>query len=326
MALDDAALAEIERLYREGEFTLVEIGRRFDRSAAGISKLARSRGWPMRWEVMGRAPRVSGLSTPKARAKLANRLCNAITKKLEQMEKGMKSGGGSLRLRASSPRHEIKFLSLDLKSVETDGSFEGYASVFHREDLSRDVVMPGAFEHSLRERGATGIKMLFQHDANQPIGVWSTLAEDARGLYASGRLMPEVAKAREVHALMRAGALDGLSIGFRTVKGRRDRATGVRRLEKIDLWEISVVTFPLLPEARVATMKARPFAGAAPTERDFERWLTRDAGLTRREARALMGAGFSSLKALRDAGRGSCEESQLAAQMRAAARFLTTNR
>jgi hypothetical protein len=100
----------------------------------------------------------------------------------------------------------------------------------------------------------------------------------------------------------------------------------VRRLEKIDLWEISVVTFALLPEARVATMKAGPFAGAAPTERDFERWLTRDAGLTRREARALMGAGFSGLKALRDAGRGSCEEVRLAAQMRAAARFLTSNR
>ena len=92
MARDDAALAEIERLYRAGELTRVEIGCRFDRSAAAISKLARSRGWPMRWEVMGRAPKVSGLSAPKARAKLANRLCNAITKKLEQMETGMKSG------------------------------------------------------------------------------------------------------------------------------------------------------------------------------------------------------------------------------------------
>ncbi len=226
---------------------------------------------------------------------------------------------------SAPPRHEVKFLSLDLKDVDTDGSFEGYASVFHREDMSRDVVMPGAFAQSLRERGAAGIKMLFQHDANQPIGVWSTLSEDARGLYATGRLMPEVAKAREVHALMRAGALDGLSIGFRMLKGRRDRSTGVR-LEKIDLWEISVVTFPLLPEARVACLKARPFAGALPTERDFERWLTRDAGLTRKEARALMGAGFSGLKALRDAGRGSSEEVQLAAHMREAARLLRSNR
>jgi hypothetical protein len=137
--------------------------------------------------------------------------------------------------------------------------------------------------------------------------------------------MPEVAKAREVHALMRAGALDGLSIGFRTVKGRRDRASGVRRLEKVDLWEISVVTFPLLPEARVATMKARPFAGAQPTERDFERWLTRDAGLTRREARALMSAGFDGLKALRDAGEASSEEASLALRIRDAARLLKCN-
>ena len=224
---------------------------------------------------------------------------------------------------ARAPAHEVKFTSLDLKAVEVDGSFEGYASLFHREDLSHDVVLPGAFADSLARRGPTGIKMLFQHDANQPIGVWRTLHEDARGLYAEGRLMPEVAKAREVHALMRAGALDGLSIGFRTVKGRRDRGSGVRRLEKVDLWEISVVTFPLLPEARVASMKGRAFAGA--TEREFERWLTRDAGLTRREARALMSTGFCGLKALRDAGRGSPEEAELAARMRDAARALRSN-
>jgi len=227
--------------------------------------------------------------------------------------------------RSQQRPHEVKFTSLDLKAVEGDGSFEGYASLFHREDMSRDVVLPGAFADSLAKRGASGIKMLFQHDANQPIGVWGSLKEDARGLYAQGRLMPEVAKAREVHALMRAGALDGLSIGFRTVKGRRDRVSGVRRLEKVDLWEISVVTFPLLPEARVATMKARPFAGAQPTERDFERWLTRDAGLTRREARALMSAGFDGLKALRDAGEASSEEASLASRIRDAARSLKCN-
>lgn len=191
------------------------------------------------------------------------------------------------------------------------------------------MVAPGAFADSLAKRGVHGIKLLFQHDANQPIGVWTQLAEDARGLYAQGRLMPEVAKAREVQALMRAGALDGLSIGFRTVKGRRDRATGTRRLEKVDLWEISVVTFPLLPEARVAAMKSRPFAKALPTEREFERWLTRDAGLTRSEARAVMGAGFFGLKALRDAGQGTregiSEEAALASRIRDAARFLRCN-
>jgi HK97 family phage prohead protease len=231
------------------------------------------------------------------------------------------TAGGGASARNSAGAHEVKFTQLNLKSVEVDGSFEGYASLFHREDLAGDVVLPGAFADSIRQRGSAGIKLLFQHDANQPIGVWAQLAEDARGLYAHGRLMPEVAKAREVHALMRAGALDGLSIGFRTVKGRRDRQSGVRRLEKVDLWEISVVTFPLLPEARVASMKA----GTPRSEREFERWLTRDAGLTRSEARALMGAGFKGLKALRDAGRGTNEEAALAARMRDAARSLRSN-
>jgi HK97 family phage prohead protease len=228
-------------------------------------------------------------------------------------------------VRENARAHEVKFTALNLKGVEVDGSFAGYASMFHREDLAGDVVMPGAFADSLKARGVTGIKMLFQHDANQPIGVWTALRENGRGLYAEGRLMPEVAKAREVHALMRAGALDGLSIGFRTVKGRRDRASGVRRLEKIDLWEISVVTFPLLPEARVQAMKASPFAGVLPTERELERWLTRDAGLKRSEARALMGAGFKGLKALRDAGRHETEETVLAKRIRAAAASLTSN-
>ena len=151
---------------------------------------------------------------------------------------------------------ELKFTRLDLKRVEPDGTFEGYASLFDTEDLGHDVIAPGAFRESLARRGAAGIKMLFQHDPAEPIGVWTSLNEDGRGLYARGRLMPEVARAREVLALMRAGALDGLSIGFRAVQGRRDTRTGVRRLLKVDLWEISVVTFPLLPEARVAHVKS----------------------------------------------------------------------
>jgi hypothetical protein len=227
------------------------------------------------------------------------------------------------RAQGSAPQHEVKFASLDLKRVDSDGSFSGYASVFNREDLGGDVVAPGAFAESLVRRGTSGIKLLFQHDANQPLGVWTTLEEDQRGLYAEGRLMrSSVAKAREVHALMQAGALDGLSIGFRTVKSRRDRATGVRRIQQVDLWEISIVTFPLLPEARIASVKARPFAGGMPTERDMERWLTRDAGLSRSEARAVLSSGFRGLKALRDAGSHANEEARLAARMRSAARTL----
>ena len=136
-----------------------------------------------------------------------------------------------------------------------DGTFAGYASLFGKADLGRDMVMPGAFAASLRTRGAAGVKMLYQHDPNQPIGVWEEIREDGRGLFVKGRLTAGVARAREVLSLMRAGALDGLSIGYRTVRGRTDRKTGIRQLIEIDLWEISVVTFPMLPEARVEAVK-----------------------------------------------------------------------
>jgi HK97 family phage prohead protease len=159
------------------------------------------------------------------------------------------------------PAREMKFAPVDLKSVEADGTFSGYASLFGEVDLGNDLVMQGAFRESLRLRGVQGVKLLFQHDPNEPIGIWLDLHEDARGLFARGRLMPEVTRAREVLSLMRAGALDGLSIGFRTVQGRTDPATGVRRLDKIDLWEISVVTFPMLPEARVEAVKRRRLHG-----------------------------------------------------------------
>ena len=154
-----------------------------------------------------------------------------------------------------------------------------------------------SFRTNAEARDASQIKMLFQHNPSEPIGVWDEIREDAKGLYVRGRLTTAVAKAREVLALMRAGALDGLSIGFKAVKARRDARSGVRRLEKVDLWEISVVTFPMLPGARVEAVKRRPFAAAVPTERDFERWLSRDAGLTRTEARAISRDGYNGLKA-----------------------------
>ena len=218
---------------------------------------------------------------------------------------------------------EAKFMALDLKSVSATGEFEGYASLFGREDLGRDVVVRGAFAESLTQRGARGIRMLFQHDPGQPIGVWDDIREDSKGLFARGRLMGDVARAREVMSLMKAGALDGLSIGFKALKARRDAKSGVRRLEKIDLWEISIVTFPMLPDARVASVKSRPLAGVTPTERQLEHWLTRDAGLTRLQARTLMRSGMKGLHALRDAGGGDGEAARLAIRMREAARRLT---
>ena len=212
-------------------------------------------------------------------------------------------------------------LWLNRKALDEAGVFEGYASLFNREDLSHDIIVPGAFRDTLKSRGAQRIKMLFQHDPAEPIGVWEEIREDARGLYVRGRLTLAVAKAREVLALMQAGALDGLSIGFKAVKGRRD-ALGVRRLEKIDLWEISVVTFPMLPWARVESVKAQVRLAAPPTNRDFENWLTRDGQRTQERECAVLGARSPSLKALHDAGFGLTEDRALAARMREAARAL----
>lgn len=141
-------------------------------------------------------------------------------------------------------------------SVTSDGAVEGYASLFGEVDQARDMVMPGAFTQTLQNRGLRRIPMLFQHDPSEPVGIWLELREDWRGLWARGRLIPEVARGRELLALVREGAIDGLSIGYRTVRGRIDPKTRVRKLYQVDLWEVSIVTFPLLTNARVHAVKS----------------------------------------------------------------------
>lgn len=140
--------------------------------------------------------------------------------------------------------------------VDAEGYFEGYASLFGVADLGRDVVMPGAFRSTLARRSAGEIKLLWQHDPGQPLGEWLEIAEDRRGLFVMGKLDLALPKARELHRLMTRGTIDGLSIGFRTEGEKREAATGLRRIEKLDLWEISIVTFPLLPQARIAPRNA----------------------------------------------------------------------
>lgn len=151
---------------------------------------------------------------------------------------------------------ETKRVPASMSDVAATGMFEGYASLFGVVDGGRDAVMPGAFRDTLEQRGVAGVRMLWQHDPAQPIGQWLSLVEDQRGLRVRGQLNLDVAKAREVCSLMRQGAVDGLSIGFRTLLSTKDAATGVRRLTKLDLWEISVVTFPMLTEARVSAIKS----------------------------------------------------------------------
>lgn len=183
--------------------------------------------------------------------------------------------------------------AFELKAVDGEGAFEGYASIFDRIDDGRDAVLPGAFARSLAEKGARAIKLLWQHDPKEPIGFVESLVEDARGLFVRARLLPEVRRAREALSLMRAGALDGLSIGYRARKARHEPGTGVRLLEDIDLQEISLVTFPMQRAARVAAFKAAAPHGL----REFEAFLRDAGGFSRREAKALAASGFKAIGA-----------------------------
>ena len=160
-------------------------------------------------------------------------------------------------------------------SLASDGTLEGYASLFGEIDQARDMVMPGAFTQTLKQRGLRRIPMLFQHDPSEPVGVWLELREDFRGLWARGRLILDVARGRELLALVEQGAIDGLSIGYRTVRGRIDPATRIRRLYQVDLWEISIVTFPLLDSARVRAVKqAVSPKFTAPRRRAEAEWMS----------------------------------------------------
>lgn len=180
---------------------------------------------------------------------------------------------------------ELKFARFEADlSVEDGAVIAGYASVFGVADRGNDVVERGAYAASLKRLKEAGrsVKMLWQHDPAEPIGVWDEVREDEKGLFVKGRLLPDVARAREAQALIAAGAIDGLSIGYRTLRATKDEA-GRRRLAELELWEVSLVTFPMLPEARVGAKGESPDDGlmrdlAAVLEearRDFARWAER---------------------------------------------------
>ncbi len=139
--------------------------------------------------------------------------------------------------------------------IDRNGMFSGYASLFNVRDQGGDIILPGAFARSLRRKGTRGVRMLHQHDPAQPVGVWHEIREDDRGLFVRGRLALGTARGRELAELIRVGALDGLSIGFRTVLAARDPARRARLLKAVDLWEISLVTFPMMPGARIGGLR-----------------------------------------------------------------------
>ena len=203
----------------------------------------------------------------------------------------------ALRRKIARPNLETKRTTAlpgqDGLAVALDGTIRGYASLFDQIDLGSDRVRRGAFNMSLAKRGAGQIRKLFQHDPDRPIGRWTRIEEDERGLCGEGRINQDTALGRETLALVRGGALEGLSIGFKTVRATRPTVSGVRTLLEVDLWEVSVVTFPMLPDARIDTVKQGK--GSTLSPRTLEHWLRRDAGLSRSAAKALLAKGYGAL-------------------------------
>lgn len=175
---------------------------------------------------------------------------------------------------------ETKYSRLDDETVKEDGTFSGYASKFNVVDQGGDIVVPGAFHRSLAQRKP---KMLWGHDSNQPIGVWTAVEEDDIGLKVEGKLLLDISKGREVHQMMKAKVVEAMSIGYLTRKS--ETRGGNRALLDLDLLEISVVTFPMLEEARIDAVKSIEKVVQASKSGDF-------APLKRAVEGALRDAGF----------------------------------
>ena len=177
-------------------------------------------------------------------------------------------------------------VGFEIKAVNADGTVEGYGSVFGVRDNYDDVIAKGAFVQSLKGHKAAGTMpaMLWQHDADKPIGVWTEMVEDEKGLRIKGQLAMETVQGKEAHALLKMGALNGLSIGFMSKEWAYDRDTEVRTLTAIDLWEVSLVTFPANEKARVTNVKS---ADELQAPKDAEKVL-RDAGFSKSDATAFV--------------------------------------
>jgi len=194
-------------------------------------------------------------------------------------------------------------IPLTLKSVSDSGEFDGYGSVFGVKDSYADIVMPGAFQKSLaawQEKGRLPA-LLWQHNMAEPIGLYSEMREDATGLYVKGRLLIEDDPlAKRAHAHMKAGSLSGLSIGYLLNDYEYDKDKSAFLLKEIDLWEVSLVTFPANDEARIADVKSLLARGETPPPSKVERAL-REVGFSGSQAKAFMAKGYSAISP-REAG------------------------
>jgi HK97 family phage prohead protease len=214
--------------------------------------------------------------------------------------------------------YKVRAFDLKVKAVNDDGTFTGYGSVFGVLDSYNEIVAPGAFTESLKEIADSGraLPALWQHRSDSPIGIYTELAEDETGLLVKGTLAREdVVQAREAFALMKLGAVTGLSIGYYVRESSFDEKTGIRTLKKLDLVEVSIVTFPANDAARIDMIKAKLAHGGLPTLPEFENFL-REAGFSKTRAAVIASRGLAHLLQSESASaQGDPETAGLLSQM-----------
>ena len=187
--------------------------------------------------------------------------------------------------------------NLEIKAVQEDGFFSGYGAVFGNLDWYNDIILPGAFKQTLTDWAAKGKypPVLWNHSTNEPIGVYTKMVEDEKGLYVEGKLLiNDVPRAKSTHALLKAGAIDGMSIGYRTIKSSYNENTDVRELIQLGLDEISIVTMPANEKSTVTSVKSKLEDGELPTLPEFEKFL-RESGFSKSQATAIAGNGLRHL-------------------------------
>ncbi|MGI3278977.1 HK97 family phage prohead protease [Acinetobacter baumannii] len=189
-----------------------------------------------------------------------------------------------------------KSFNLEIKAVQEDGFFSGYGAVFGNIDWYNDVILPGAFTASIakwRDKNKMP-PVLWNHNDSEPIGVYTNIYEDEKGLYVEGKLLiDDVPRAKSTHALLKAGAIDGLSIGYSTKKANQ-QTNGVRELVEVDLSEISIVTQPANERSLITSVKSKLDDGELPTLPEFEKFL-RESGFSKNQATAIASKGLRSL-------------------------------
>lgn len=237
------------------------------------------------------------------------------TRPLDPMRRLERKPAAPLERKDSAVRRETRAISLQIKA-SADGTIDGYGSVFDVKDNYDDIIAPGAFAASLKAHKAAGTMpaMLWQHESDEPIGIWTEMTEDANGLRVKGQLALETVRGKEAHVLLKMGALNGLSIGFMSKQWAYDTETDIRTLTEIDLWEVSLVTFPANEKARITNVKS---ADELAAPKDAERIL-RDAGFSKADATAFV----SRVMRMGEARRESADSTAVA--MKAATRLLTS--